>query len=226
MRLPFGYSIKLVKTISKKSIIHLDKNGMINSEGTPVEIEPITALHPKFKSLVEYGFTIDGQDYYQMKSIVDMPALRYMKIEEFIRDAEMRISSKELTELMEDQIAFINKGEMTNVAAIAMGIIHRLGQFMDTDTFYRLFSCAFFTLDEQLNDYDYTIGDKKIEAFKSEKASAFFFRKPIKEYLPQVNISKDDMNTYLKLTKANNEFLNEIKEKAKKLKSSSTTTDK
>jgi len=213
----------ITRVPTKKSIIHLDKNGLINSEGTPVEIEPVTALHPNYKALVEYGFTIDGQDYYQMKSILDMPALRYMKIEEFIRDAEMRISSKELSELMDNQIEFINKGELNNVAAIAMGIQHRLTQFMDTDTFYRLFSCAFFTLEEQLNDYDYTIGDKKIEAFRKEPASAFFFRKPIKEYLPQVNISKNDMNTFSKLTKANNEFLKGLKKKAK---SSSTTTGK
>ncbi len=170
-----------------------------------------TCLHPVFKTVTEFAFEIDGKEFYQFKNMLDMPAPRYQRIQEFIREAEMRITSKELNETIELVKDALNKGKVTD-AIVLLTIIENLSNlYIETDTFYRLFTCLFFDLEEDITDYDFDYNDDKIKLFKSQPATAFFFNQPMKRYLPQIDISEADLEVFLKQTKVSEQYASKLK---------------
>ena len=172
---------------------------------------PRTALHPDYKSAVQFAFTAKGKDFYTFNNMLDMPVRRYQRMSEFIREAELRMTRDEMFEYVDIMEKAINKGNFTAVVTMIDTIKYSLNLIIETDTFYRLFSCAFFTLDEDLTDYDDDWGSEKVAIFKSEKPDDFFFTKPIKEYLPPLNISKADLRLFLKQTEVKARYLTEAK---------------
>jgi len=170
-----------------------------------------TCLHPVFKTVTEFAFEIDGKEFYQFKNMLDMPAPRYQRIQEFIREAEMRITSKELNETVDLVKDALNKGKVTD-AIVLLTIIENLSNlYIETDTFYRLFTCLFFDLDEDITDYDFDYNEDKIKLFKSQPATAFFFNQPMKRYLPQIDISVEDLEVFLKQTKVSEQYASKLK---------------
>ena len=193
MRL-FGYEIRRV-----------NKNTV---NGVP---KVAACLHPIHKTVTEFAFEVDGKEFYTFKNLLDMPQRRYQRCMEFIREAEMRITSTELLELIGLIKDALNKGKITD-SIIFLGAIENLtSQYLETDTYYRLFSCVFFDMEENLLDYDYDYNEYKIELFKKQPSTGFFFNQPMKKYLPQTDISVKDLEVYLKLTSANKEYLQKIK---------------
>ena len=171
----------------------------------------MTCLHPVHKTVTEFAFEIDGKEFYQFKNMLDMPAPRYQRIQEFIREAEMRITSKELNETIELVKDALNKGKVTD-AIILLSIIENLSNlYIETDTFYRLFTCLFFDLDEDITDYDFDYNEYKIKLFKSQPATAFFFNQPMRSYLPQIDISEKDLEVFLKQTKVSEQYASKVK---------------
>lgn len=174
-------------------------------------IKKKNALHPDYKKATEYAFSIDGQDFYHFKNYLDTPMRRFQKMNEFIAEVEMRITRNDLAEYLGIIEEAINKGKITDIVNVIQGLKYRLDQFIETDTYYRLFSCAFFTLDEDITDYDYEVNDLKIELFKSQPIDSFFLNYPAKDWLPQIDISKEDLNSFLKMSSVSKEFLQRIK---------------
>ena len=171
----------------------------------------LTCLHPEVKTLTEFAFEIDGKEFYTFKTLLDMPAPRYQRIQEFIREAEMRITSKDLTEIIGLIKNAIDKGKITDAVIFLNAIDSLTSQFIETDTFYRLFTCLFFDLDEDIMDYDFDYNEYKIDLFKSQPQTAFFFSQPMKKYLPQIDILQEDLEVFLKQTKSNHQHLLKIK---------------
>ena len=171
----------------------------------------LTCLHPQVKTLTEFAFDIEGKEFHTFKNLLDMPAPRYQRIQEFIREAEMRITSKDLLDFIEIIKDAINKGKITD-AVIFLGAMENLtSQYIETDTFYRLFTCLFFDLDEDITDYDFDYNESKIELFKSQPVTSFFFSQPMKKYLPQIDISEQDLEVFLKQTNAHRDYIQQIK---------------
>lgn len=171
----------------------------------------LTCLHPAVKSLTEFAFDIDGKEYWTFKNLLDMPAPRYQRIQEFLREADMRITSKDLTDMLELIEHAVNKGRLTDVVVFVNTIKNLTSQYIETDTFYRLFTCLFFDLDEDITDYDFDYNEEKMKLFKAQPMTSFFFAQPMKKYLPQTDISKQDLEVYLKLTEAHKKHLYDIK---------------
>jgi len=164
---------------------------------------PHTALHPDFKTLTEFAFKIKGVSYYGFKNAQDMPPRRFETMNQFIKEVDMRIDAKDILEDLELIKKAADKGLLSSIIGIVNGLEYRVDQYIETDTFYRLFSCAYFTLEEDLSDYDYDVNDEKIKLFKSEPPGDFFFMTPIRKYLPQTDISSKDFLNFSKLTKRN-----------------------
>jgi len=171
----------------------------------------LTCLHPVFKTLTEFAFEIDGQEFYTFKNLLDMPHLRYERFDEFTREAEMRITSKDLLDLIEVIKDAINKGKITDAVIFLNAMENLASQYIETDTFYRLFTCLFFDLDEDITDYDFDYNEIKLALFKSQPKTAFFFNQPMKKYLPQIDISEQDLAVFLKQTSVHHEFIQKIK---------------
>lgn len=170
-------------------------------------------MHPDYKTLIEYTFTINDVEYFQYKDDRDMPPLRRTAYEQFLREAELRMNSKDALELLNLTEDAIEKSKATDAIILIRGMKYQIEQFMEMDTFYRLFSCLFFTSDEDLTTYDYTHNDIKIEAFKKEPVKTFFFIPHIKGWLPQLNITDKDLEVYLSQSKNAKNQVQKIKSK-------------
>lgn len=186
MKLPFGYELRKIKS-------------------------NYTCLHPDLKTLTEFAFEIDGKEFFTFKNLLDMPAPRYQRIQEFIREAEMRITSKELNEFITIIKEALNKGKITDAIIFLNAMENLTNVYIETDTFYRLFTCLFFDLDEDVTDYDFDYNESKIELFKAQPATSFFFSKPMSKYLPAANISEQDLDTFLKQTEVNKIYMQSLK---------------
>jgi hypothetical protein len=171
----------------------------------------LTCLHPLIKVSTEFAFDIDGKEFYTFKNLLDMPAPRYQRIQEFIREAEMRLTSQDLIDFIELIKDALNKGKITDAIIFLGGIENLASQYIETDTFYRLFTCLFFDLDEDITDYDFDYNEDKLKLFKSQPMTSFFFSQPMKKYLPQIDISEQDLEVFLKQTSVNQEYLQKIK---------------
>lgn len=194
MRL-FGFEIRRV-------------NNRVDQNGLPYEA---TCLHPQLKSTIEFAFKIGDKEYYQFKNFLDMPKNRYMKVSEFIAETEMRITGKDLLELTATIEDALNKGKIVDASIFLKALENLASQYLETDTYYRLFSCIFFDLNEVITDYDYDYNESKIKLFKEQPQTSFFFRQPMRDYLPQTDISAQDLGVFLKATKSQKEYIQKIR---------------
>jgi hypothetical protein len=194
MRL-FGYEIRKVRN-------QVDQNGLPYNA---------TCLHPQLKTTIELAFKIGDKEFYTFKNFGDMPIKRHQRLSEFIAETEMRLTGKDLLELTGVTKDALNKGKIVDASVFLSSIENLASQYMETDTYYRLFSCVFFDIDEVITDYDYDYNEAKIELFKSQPQTSFFFQKPMREYLPQTDISAQDLEVFLRATKANKEYIQKIR---------------
>ena len=170
-----------------------------------------TALHKDNKKLTEFAFEIEGTKFYHFKNYLDMPVLRYSKLNEFIREAELRMTRDDLKEYLESIVSALEQGKIIDVSKFITLIDFRLDSFLELGTYYRLFSCAFFTEDEDLTIYDVDYNDWKIEQFKKEPAHSFFLRSPMKELLPPADLSEEDIKTFLKAQNVSKQYEQKIR---------------
>jgi len=172
---------------------------------------PRTALHPDYKSAIEFCFRLDGKDFYTFTNMLDMPVRRYQRMSEFIREADLRMTRDDLYDYVDLMEKAINKGNVTVIVNMITTIKYSLDIFIETETFYRLFSCALFTKDEDLTDYDDDWGTEKIAIFKSQKVEDFFFSQSIKKFLPPLSISKEDFRVFSKQSAVKKAFNSTLK---------------
>ena len=156
-----------------------------------------TAIHPEYKKLIEYVTTLEGRKLYKFKNLLDMPHDRYNKCTRFSTEVNMRIDSNTLQESLDDCIEYANEGNFTKIIGILHILKEMTNMLISIDTSYRLASCVYFWEDEDLTDYDFEIGDEKIQVFKRVGMSDFFLSEPMKNFLPQMNISEQGLEAYL-----------------------------
>jgi len=156
-----------------------------------------TAIHPEYKTLIEFVAVIEGRKLYQFKNLLDMPHDRYNKCTRFSTEFNMRIDSMTLKESLKDCLEYANTGNFTKVIQIITILQEMNNTLLSIDASYRLASCVYFWENESLNDYDFAIGDEKIKMFKEYGFENFFLSKPMSNFLPPMDISLQDLNQYL-----------------------------
>jgi hypothetical protein len=186
---------------------------LFNYDISITKIKPRTAIHPDYKTLIEFAFELDGKKYYEFRNISDMPKDRFIRANEFLINCEWSLTTDDLKEFIQLMDKSLEKGNITEIARVNNALSYSVDLFMDTDIYLRLFSCVFFTVDEDLTDYDFDIGAEKIKAFKKYGIPDFFLNQPIKKYLPQIDISKQHIETFSKLTTAKKDYLHTVKSK-------------
>lgn len=180
----------------------------------PFEIRLIqknTKFHPDYRLKTEFAFKLGDTEYFWFNSLLDMPTKRYQRVSQFITETDLRLTRKDITDYVEVIEKALNEGNVTRAVMMLGEMKYQNQMFIETDTFYRLYSCVFFTADEDLTDYDFEIGDKKIEEFKKHKIEDFFLTEPSRKFLPQVDISAEDLNLFLKLTETRKKFRHHLK---------------
>jgi len=155
-----------------------------------------TALHPKYKKLIELVTHIDGKPLYQFRNLLDMPHVRYNYVSRFSTEFNMHIDAETLKESLVQCEDALNGSspKLTKAIQILMILKEQVNSMLSLDASYRLASCVYFWQDEDLNDYDYEIGDAKIHLFKKMKFDDFFLSQPMSDFLPQMNLSVEDLH--------------------------------
>ncbi len=160
------------------------------------EPQPNTAIHPEYKKLIEKVTTIKGRTLYQFKSLLDMPHKRYNACTRMNTEFTMRIDINILQKSISDCMKFINAGNITKVASILTILQAHTEMALSLKASYRLASCVYFWEYEDLDDYDFEIGDEKIKLFKEIGFDSFFLSKPMNNFLPPINMSAEDLKVY------------------------------
>ena len=155
-----------------------------------------TAIHKEYKRLIERVAVVDGRDLYMFTNLLDMPHNRYNKCTRFSTEFNMRLDADTLRVSIDKCLTSANKGNFTNVISILTLLQEHTKMLVSVEASYRLASCVYFWEDEDLTDYDYEIGDDKIRKFKKIKFADFFLKEPMNRFLPQMNISAEDLNYY------------------------------
>jgi hypothetical protein len=157
---------------------------------------PNTAIHPDYKSLIEKVTSIKGRQLYKFKTLLDMPHSRYNQCTRFSTEFNMRLDADILKKSLSDCVKFANEGNFTKVIGIITLLEEHTNMLISLDASYRLASCVYFWKDENLDNYDFEIGDEKIRLFKEIGLESFFLSKPMNNFLPEMTLSVDDLRAY------------------------------
>ena len=160
--------------------------------------QPNTAIHPDTKRLIEKVTTIKkgkfkGRTLYQYKSLLDMQHKRYNTCTRLSTEFSMRLDADILKKSIDSALKFANEGNFTKVIGILQILNAHTEMLISLDASYRLASCVYFWIDENLDDYDFEIGDEKIQLFKEIGFESFFLNKPMNSFITQMSLSADDL---------------------------------
>lgn len=180
---------------------------------------PKTIIHPDLKKLVQKCVTIeiDGKDvdFYEFGTMHDMPARRLSKLNDMIEDSKRGFDREELTHLIDELKENLESNSVegvTNALIMLKWAQQRMLIEHDADLVLRLISCAIFTKDEDLRDYDWDIGSWKIEQFEKSGLLSFFLSEPLSRYWTRIATSKSDIQIILEQRKAKAQALKGLKE--------------
>lgn len=160
-----------------------------------------TLNHADYYGKIEFQFESGGVKYYAFQNDVDMPTGRYMFIQNFLQEVNLRMNLdtlKDYIKAMRKQIDG-SKGavDIVRLAVLIDQMESRVELAFEPDTVYRLASCIFFDETELLTTYNLKHNEAKIAAWKSEGTLDFFYKKPFEELTGLKGISPDVIRNYL-----------------------------
>lgn len=150
-------------------------------------------------------FEVDGVKYWRFKQDSFMPYGRYKMLTMFIKQVDLRMTP----DVMKGYLEKIEKnisGErgnvnLTKVYECVMSMKARLALTFEIETVYSYASVVYFDETENLYEYDKTINDKKIARWREANTVDFFYMRPMEELFGLRNISKQDLEDYIKIIK-------------------------
>ena len=178
------------------------KNKQLEKEIKELKGIPNTSIHPQYKRLIQEVREIDGRMLYQFKDLLDMAHNRYNSCMRFTTEVNMKIDAdilkaynKTIKETFEKILESSDLGKTRKLShkglVLEETITMHLDMLISIESSYRLASCVYFWEDENLDEYDYEIGDEKIRLFKEVGLKSFFLSKPMNNFLPPMTISED-----------------------------------
>lgn len=148
---------------------------------------------------VELAFVSNGVEYHCFSSGYSMYYERYMACQDRLAEIEQRCTKEYLDLFQKTLKQYLNKGDLTNVAILNKNLEDLRSYVFNVELLYNLASVWYFSKDESPYTYDYEFAEKKILEWKKDKeVLTFFLQSPIREFLPQLNISPKDLIEYIK----------------------------
>lgn len=167
----------------------------------PVPSPEFNMNHPDVKDSIEYAFTVDKKDFYRFKDEREIPSGRYIHIDAFLKEHEIRMSIGTLQgyiDAMKEALKF-KAGEFNPVPLTI--ILHKLetrtNLAFSVDTIKRLASVIYFDHTENLQIYDPEYGAKKIKQWDLHGFIGFFLQTPIKELLGLQDITETSLQNFI-----------------------------
>lgn len=171
---------------------------MLNNlfKSKPKEKQPDWLVSPDVQT--RYVFTSNGVDYYELTAGYNMYYERYMVAQDRLNEIEQRCD-KAYLDLFQAQLdEYLNKGNLVGAAELNRNLRELRSYVFNVNLLYNLAAVWYFDKNENPFTYDHEYCEKKISDWKKDKEVLFFLlRAPIREYLPQLNISKEDLRAYI-----------------------------
>lgn len=168
--------------------------------------EPIEELHnvhhPDFQLNVEPAFKAAGKQYYRFRKETSIPWGRYMFLQTFLKEQELRMDLDTLHEYVRRMKLALNgsisKGvDLITAIKTLTQMESRIELAFEVDTTYRLASVMYFDETEDLYTYDKPHNDKKIETWKESRVVDFFYTRPMAELIGLSSSSPEDLQTFI-----------------------------
>lgn len=174
----------------------------------PIGIDSILTVNsPKMHGKTEFAFEAAGTKYYNFKADTEVRYGRYVILQAFLQEYNLRTDLESLKENIKALKGFLNPQiKPDGSAQLQTGKACELLEIMDQraniafepDTVYRLASCLFVDDQEVLSTYDREHNDEKITLWKKTGTVDFFFHKLFIESTRLKITSKTDLENYLR----------------------------
>lgn len=176
--------------------------GYFKKQPVPVFDPNSIEFHPDpetKRAPIKYAFSIDDKHYYRFASSLDAPINRLRIMKKFYREMDMCIDQDTLIEFCDKILEHLNASKLIDAGRLADELKYRAKFAFEPDTLARLATCAYFTLNEPITDYDFTYNEAKFESFKKKDSLLRYF---IQTLAPNssslLGLSEHDLETYLK----------------------------
>lgn len=149
--------------------------------------------------VIEYAFTFDGVDYYQMSDYINIPCERAFTAMAYYEEFKMKCDKNFLiahTEAIENAC---NNGKLNEVVRLTQDIRQRLSFISDPDLLLKLASVVYFDIKEDPTVYDFGYNEKKIAHWKKHHLKSFFLALPLQSLIPSLDFSKIDLEIFTKM---------------------------
>ena len=162
----------------------------------PKEKQPDWLVSPDVQT--RYVFTCNGVDYYELTAGYNMYYERYMAAQDRLNEIELRCDKKYLDAFQAQLDDYLNKGNLVGAAELNRNLRELRSYVFNVNLLYNLAAVWYIDKNENPFTFDNEYCDKKKSDWKKDKEILFFLlRAPIREYLPQLNISKEDLRIYI-----------------------------
>jgi len=161
------------------------------------------------------AFIHKGIQYYQFEDINNLMSGRAFAAIDYYNELQMRCTREFLQAhctAMGNILSDRNQINIGKLALLNQQLKERLDMILDVDIIYKIASVVYFDDTEKPYNYDFRYGYKKIETWKkSQDINDFFLSRLIKTLIPALNLSDQDLKTYMKVgEKVNQEHLKNI----------------
>lgn len=164
--------------------------------------------HPNFEGQIEKATKSDGEhlkvkgiNYYRFGKETSIPWGRYMYMQTFLHEQNLRLDVSILKKYMENLTKVLNgnKGviELGKAFQIVSQVQSRCELAFEVETTYRLASILYFDDTEDLYTYDKVYNDRKIASWKEAKTVDFFYMMPMSGFLNLSDSSPADLLTFM-----------------------------
>ena len=194
----------------KKLLQKLIKNGH-SGNGLPAALIP-------GKSPRQKAFTFAGEDWYELKNPLDYGYERFMVMQQCTESLEYNMSRETLKAMLARFIELYESGKQAHALFIIKEIHDRLEWICEPDTMYKLASVVYLREDEDELTYNESLCQSKVARWKEggNTSLSFFTAAPMKKFLPYLNLSDQDLLSYLqtaeKKAKAWKMFISELRQ--------------
>jgi hypothetical protein len=156
------------------------------------------------KSPIIYAFTFNGVRYFHFSSFDEMPVHRAITADVFLKEMNEGINKDKQLLFMESIKDSLNRGNLMD-AAKYLGFLEDLMTLVfQPDTYLKLASVYYLSEKESPFYFDYGYNVKKVQEWMKGGVSAeldFFYKTPLKQLVPQVNFSENDLEAFLKVVR-------------------------
>lgn len=156
-------------------------------------------FHPNkdIKAPLLFCFRCEGKDYFRFSNDYDIPKGRFQFIQKFYQETVLKITSDDLKKFCQAIKSACNANKLGEAYKLADELEYRDTWLFEPESMMRFASAVYFTLDEDVTDYDFVYNEQKIASFKKKRMLVYFLRTLMNGESLLSALLETDLETYL-----------------------------